>query len=126
MSALTELGLITKPALCELVTECSYFLVHPNLWVRQAIAGFISSAAKTLSILDVQCKLVPKLKIYMKYPLIQVDKYEFINIQCYSKVPPPSYILNGYASQSIVGYNLRTCWHAFIRSYWLQNRSVAS
>ncbi|CAH1115369.1 unnamed protein product [Psylliodes chrysocephalus] len=98
MSALTELGLITKPALCELVTECSYFLVHPNLWVRQAIAGFISSAAKTLSILDVQCKLVPKLKIYMKYPLIQVDKPELLLESLVSPIPRNVY-------DSVVTYN---------------------
>lgn len=74
MAALTELGLMFKPAICELVTECSYFLVHPNLWIRQAVAGFVATAAKTLSLLDVQCKLMPHLRIYMKYPLIQIDK----------------------------------------------------
>ncbi|KAG5888474.1 hypothetical protein JTB14_022104 [Gonioctena quinquepunctata] len=87
MSALTELGLNTKPALCELVTECSYFLVHPSLWVRQAVVGFISTAAKSLSILDVQCKILPKLRIYMKYSLIQIDKPELLLESLVSPIP---------------------------------------
>lgn len=74
MSSLTELGLITKPSLCELVAECSCFLVHPSLWVRQAVAGFLSTAANSISVLDVQCKIMPLLNIYMKYPLIQIDR----------------------------------------------------
>lgn len=74
MSSLTELGLLTKPALCGLVAECASFLVHPNLWIRQAVVGFITTAAKTLSVLDVQCKLMPILKMYMKYELIQIDR----------------------------------------------------
>lgn len=75
MTALTELGLMTKTALCEMVSECSCFLVHPNLWIRQAVVGFITTTTKTLSVLDVQCKIMTNLKIYMKYPLIQIDKY---------------------------------------------------
>ncbi|CAG9829186.1 unnamed protein product [Diabrotica balteata] len=98
MSSLTELGLITKPSLCELVTECSYFLVHPSLWVRQAVAGFISTAAKSLTILDVQCKMMPKLKIYMKYPLIQIDKPELLLESLVSPIPRNVY-------DSVVSYN---------------------
>lgn len=75
MSSLTELGLITKPTLCELIGNCSSLLVHPSLWIRQATAGFVSAAAKSLSILDVQSKLMPILSPYMQYSLIQIDKY---------------------------------------------------
>nr|XP_008197837.1 PREDICTED: phosphoinositide 3-kinase regulatory subunit 4 isoform X2 [Tribolium castaneum] len=78
MSALTELGLLTKSSLCEMVSECSCFLVHPNLWIRQAVVGFITTTTKALSILDVQCKIIPNLSGYMKYPLIQIDKPELL------------------------------------------------
>ncbi|XP_018572792.1 phosphoinositide 3-kinase regulatory subunit 4 isoform X2 [Anoplophora glabripennis] len=87
MAALTELGLMFKPAICELITECSYFMVHPNLWIRQAVAGFIATAAKTLSLLDVQCKLMPHLSVYMKYPLIQIDKPELVLESLVSPIP---------------------------------------
>lgn len=74
MAALTELGLLNKPALTELVADTACFLVHPNLWIRQAVVGFIAIVAKTLSIIDVQCKVIPSLMSYMKYSLIQIDK----------------------------------------------------
>nr|XP_023015391.1 phosphoinositide 3-kinase regulatory subunit 4 [Leptinotarsa decemlineata] len=75
MSSITELGLIAKPALCELITECSYLLVHPNLWIRHALVGFISSAANVMSTLDVQAKMLPKLRPYMKYELCELQDY---------------------------------------------------
>lgn len=74
MAALTELGLLNKFSLTELVADTACFLVHPNLWIRQAVAGFISTVANTLSVLDVQCKVMPSLTPYMKYSLIQIDK----------------------------------------------------
>ncbi|XP_056633826.1 phosphoinositide 3-kinase regulatory subunit 4 isoform X2 [Diorhabda sublineata] len=98
MSHLTELNLVTKPSLCELVTECSYFLVHPSLWIRQAVAGFISTAARNLPVLDVQCKIIPKLKIYMKYQLIQIDKPELLLECLVSPIPRNVY-------DSVVSYN---------------------
>lgn len=74
MAALAELGLFTEPALAELIGETACYFVHPNLWIRQAVAGFIAIAAKTLSVLDVQVKIMPKISPYMKYSLIQIDK----------------------------------------------------
>ncbi|KAJ3642279.1 hypothetical protein Zmor_025079 [Zophobas morio] len=87
MSALTELGLLTKPALCEMVSECSCFLVHPNLWIRQAVVGFITTTTRALSVLDVQCKIIPNLSMYMKYPLIQIDKPELLLESLESPIP---------------------------------------
>lgn len=74
MSALTELGLIKKTILFELIGECSPFLVHPNLWIRQSVAGFVSNASRTLSVLDVQCKIMPNISPYLQYSIIQIDK----------------------------------------------------
>lgn len=78
MSDLTDLGLMRKPALCELLNESIPFLVHPSLWIRQAVAGLISSAGNSLSILDVQCKIMPELKPYMNHSLIQIEKYDIL------------------------------------------------
>ncbi|KAL3269438.1 hypothetical protein HHI36_008508 [Cryptolaemus montrouzieri] len=98
MARLTELGLLNKPSLCELISECVCFLVHPSLWIRQAVAGFISTAAKVLWILDVQCKIVPKIQMYMKYPLIQIDKPELLLEALVSPVPRTVY-------DSIIAYS---------------------
>lgn len=75
MAALTELGLITKQQLRELISECAILLVHPNLWIRHAVVALICAASSWLSPLDVQCKIVPVVSPFMKYPLIQIEKY---------------------------------------------------
>lgn len=72
MSALAELGLLNKPAITELVADTACLLVHPNLWIRQAVVGFITVVANVLSILDFQCKIVPSLTPYLKHSLTQV------------------------------------------------------
>lgn len=73
MASLTELGLLHKPAITELVGDTACLLVHPNLWIRQAVVGFISVVAKTLKVIDVHCKVIPTLTPYMKYSLLQID-----------------------------------------------------
>ncbi|ENN74924.1 hypothetical protein YQE_08502, partial [Dendroctonus ponderosae] len=78
MAALAELNLLTTPSLCELITESCTFLVHPNLWIREALCGFIAKAGQRLSILDVQCKIMPHLLPYLQYKLMQIDKPEIL------------------------------------------------
>ncbi|KAG8224648.1 hypothetical protein J437_LFUL003082 [Ladona fulva] len=74
MTALAELSLLQKPALYELLKETTCFLVHPNLWIRHAIVGFISAIARTLNLVDVQCKVMAVIQPYLKHPVIQIDK----------------------------------------------------
>ncbi|XP_015117187.1 phosphoinositide 3-kinase regulatory subunit 4 [Diachasma alloeum] len=74
MATLTELGLLHKPALYQLLSETVVFLVHPNLWIRHATVGFISAAARTLNLVDVQCKVQVMIQQYLKYSLIQIEK----------------------------------------------------
>ncbi|XP_066254532.1 phosphoinositide 3-kinase regulatory subunit 4 [Euwallacea similis] len=87
MASLTEFDLVTTSALCELIIECSYFLVHPNLWIREAVCGFVAKAGRKLSILDVQCKVMPHLQLYMKHKLIQIDKSELLLDSLVSPIP---------------------------------------
>ncbi|XP_050460541.1 phosphoinositide 3-kinase regulatory subunit 4 [Cataglyphis hispanica] len=74
MATLTELGLLHKSALYQLLSETMVFLVHPNLWIRHATVGFISAAARTLNVVDVQCKVQTMLQPYLKHSLIQIEK----------------------------------------------------
>ncbi|XP_014273976.1 phosphoinositide 3-kinase regulatory subunit 4 [Halyomorpha halys] len=74
ITALTELSLLHKSALYQLLDESSPFLVHPNLWIRQAAVGFISALARTLNVVDVHCKVASVIKPFLKSSLIQLDK----------------------------------------------------
>ncbi|XP_044593942.1 phosphoinositide 3-kinase regulatory subunit 4 isoform X2 [Cotesia glomerata] len=74
MATLTELGLLHKSALYQLLAETVVFLVHPNLWIRHATVGLISAAARTLNLVDVQCKVQAMIQPYLKHSLIQIEK----------------------------------------------------
>lgn len=86
-SALTELGLIQKPGLIEFIGDCACYLVHPNLWIRHEVCGLISKAAKILSDVDVQCKIMPVITNYLKTPLMQVEKTEILMDCLHQPVP---------------------------------------
>ncbi|KAL0276782.1 UNVERIFIED_CONTAM: hypothetical protein PYX00_004283 [Menopon gallinae] len=74
MKELTKLNLLSKASIYQLLEDTACYLVHPNLWIRQAIAGFIAAIAVTLETVDVQCKVVALLNGYFKSPVIQVNK----------------------------------------------------
>ena len=77
-ATLSELGLLAKSNLVEFLCDCVCFLNHPNLWIRHEICGLISISAKTLSPLDVQCKIMPTVTQHLRCPLIQVEKIELL------------------------------------------------
>lgn len=74
VTILIELGHIRKPTVTEIVYETACYLCHPNLWVRHEICGMISTTARNLSAIDVQCKIMPAIGRFLKAPLIQVEK----------------------------------------------------
>ncbi|OXU19045.1 hypothetical protein TSAR_000320 [Trichomalopsis sarcophagae] len=107
MATLTELGLLHKSALYQLLSETVVFLVHPNLWIRHATVGFISAAARTLNIVDVQCKVQPMIQPYLKHPLIQIEK-EVLLLEALV-TPIPRVVLD-----SVIKYNdIEELFHVF-------------
>ncbi|XP_071037345.1 phosphoinositide 3-kinase regulatory subunit 4 isoform X3 [Parasteatoda tepidariorum] len=74
LSELTELGLLQKQMLYDLVTEAIPLLIHPNLWIKQSAVGFVCVVAKSLNLADVQCRLIPLLQPFLRHSVIQVDK----------------------------------------------------
>nr|XP_014094276.1 phosphoinositide 3-kinase regulatory subunit 4 [Bactrocera oleae]XP_036213743.1 phosphoinositide 3-kinase regulatory subunit 4 [Bactrocera oleae] len=78
ITILIELGHIKKPTITEIIKETCCYLCHPNLWIRHEICGMISTAARTLSAIDVQVKIMPAIKRFLKIPLIQVEKPDLL------------------------------------------------
>lgn len=77
-SALVDLGHITKPIITEFIAEVACYLIHPNLWIRHEISGLISTTAKKLSPIDVQCKIMPSITKFLKSQLIQLERAEIL------------------------------------------------
>lgn len=98
MATLTELGLLHKSALYQLLSETVVFLVHPNLWIRHATVGLISAAARTLNLVDVQCKVQAMIVPYLKHSLIQIEREVLLLEALVQPVPRVVY-------DSVIKYN---------------------
>jgi phosphoinositide-3-kinase regulatory subunit 4 len=65
-SSIAELGLFQRSKTWELVDIVARFTMHPNIWIREAAAQFISAASKYLSVADTHSILVNLVKPYFK------------------------------------------------------------
>ncbi|KAF1993216.1 ARM repeat-containing protein [Amniculicola lignicola CBS 123094] len=65
-SAIAELGLFQRSKTWELVDIVARLTMHPNIWIREAAAQFISAASKYLSVADTHSILVNLIKPYLK------------------------------------------------------------
>jgi hypothetical protein len=91
MSALSDLGLLQKVALYQLLKETTPYLLHPGIWIRQATAGFISSVAKTLNPVDVMVKLSTLLAPYLTHKVVSLQDPVVILNHLMQPVPRPLY-----------------------------------
>jgi phosphoinositide-3-kinase regulatory subunit 4 len=66
LASMAELGLFQRSKTWELVDIVARLSMHPNLWIREAAAHFISTASKYLSIADRHSILVNLIRPYLK------------------------------------------------------------
>ncbi|KAI1853192.1 hypothetical protein JX266_001898 [Neoarthrinium moseri] len=70
LAELANLGLLSKAKIWELLDVVGRFTVHPNLWVRESAAEFLSSATKLLSPADIRCIVLPHIRPFLKDAII--------------------------------------------------------
>jgi phosphoinositide-3-kinase regulatory subunit 4 len=63
--SLAEINFFGHRFLLELLDEVIPFVIHPNLWLRNASVGVITTIKKNLSEVDVHCHVIPRLKVYL-------------------------------------------------------------
>ncbi|RAL63956.1 hypothetical protein DID88_003144 [Monilinia fructigena] len=63
---MAQLGLFQRSKIWEMVDVVSRFTMHPNIWIREAAANFISSATIFLSSADKLCIILPLIRPYLK------------------------------------------------------------
>ena len=66
LAQLASLGLLSRSKIWELVDLISRFTMHPNIWIREAAAEFLSMSARFLIMADVKCILMPLAAPYLK------------------------------------------------------------
>ncbi|PMD62525.1 ARM repeat-containing protein [Hyaloscypha bicolor E] len=69
LASMAQLGLFQRAKTWELVDVVGRFTMHPNIWIREAAAMFLSSATLFLSIADNQCIVLPLIRPYLKMPI---------------------------------------------------------
>lgn len=90
LAQLASLGLLSKLRLWELVDVVSRFSMHPNIWVRESAAEFLSAAARYLSPADVKCILLPSVSPYLKTIIMPTDFTELMLLDTLKKPLPRS------------------------------------
>ena len=73
MDSLTELRLFQNHELYEILNEAYPLLMHPSIWIRQALASFIKTAFNSLSYVLGTVKIMPHLMKYQKHELGELD-----------------------------------------------------
>ncbi|CAE7200011.1 hypothetical protein PTNB85_07909 [Pyrenophora teres f. teres] len=84
LSSMAELGLFQRSKIWELVDILARLTMHPNLWIREAAAQFISAASKYLSVADTHSILVNLIRPYLK-----VVPSEFSELRILESLKPP-------------------------------------
>ena len=69
LANMAELGLFQRSTTFEVLDIIAQFLIHPNLWIKQAAAHFVSASAKHLSMADTYCIVAPLIHPYIKNPI---------------------------------------------------------
>ncbi|KAF2838893.1 phosphoinositide 3-kinase regulatory subunit 4 [Patellaria atrata CBS 101060] len=65
-ASIAHLGLFQRSKIWELVDIVGRFTMHPNIWIREAAAQFISSSTKYLSLADIHSIIIPLINPYLK------------------------------------------------------------
>lgn len=78
-ASMAELGLFSRSKTWELVDVVARFTMHPNIWIREAAARFISAATRFLSIADNHCIILPLIRPYLKTSINGFSELEILD-----------------------------------------------
>ncbi|KAI0390952.1 hypothetical protein F5Y17DRAFT_442737 [Xylariaceae sp. FL0594] len=70
LAELAKLGLLSKAKTWELIEVVARFTMHPNIWIRESAAEYLSSATKLLSPADIRCIVLPLVRPYLKPAIV--------------------------------------------------------
>lgn len=73
LTGLCDRSLVRRPSLPQIVSSTVRFLVHPNLWIREAVAHLIEVATRDMGLADVHCTILPQLRPHLRVPISKPD-----------------------------------------------------
>ena len=90
-ASMAGLGLFQRARSWEMVDVVARFMMHPNIWIREAATHFISAATKYLSIADTHCIILPLIRPYLKTTITEFSEIAILDAL---KTPLPRPILD--------------------------------
>ena len=78
-ASMAELGLFQRSRTWEMVDIVARFMVHPNIWIREAAAHFVSSSTRYLSIADLHCIISPLVQPYLKSSITDFSEISILD-----------------------------------------------
>ncbi|KAL8680767.1 MAG: hypothetical protein Q9186_003055 [Xanthomendoza sp. 1 TL-2023] len=90
-ASMAELGLFQRVKVWEMVDVIARFLMHPNIWIREAAAHFVSASIRFLSLADVHCIVSPLVQPFLKFTIVDLSE---TNILGALKKPLPRSVID--------------------------------
>ena len=78
-ASMAELGLFQRSRTWEMVDIVARFMVHPNIWIREAATHFISSSTRYLSTADLHCIVAPLVQPYLKSSITDFSEISILD-----------------------------------------------
>lgn len=79
MTSLASQRLLTKGKIWELVSPVVSFLCHPNIWIREGAALFLSTVASLLEPTDKWCILYPTIKRLLRSDVKEITALSLLD-----------------------------------------------
>lgn len=78
-ASMAELGLFQRSKTWEMVDTIAQFMLHPNIWIREAAAHFVTSSTLYLSTADVHCIISPLIRPYLKCSIVDYSEVSILD-----------------------------------------------
>lgn len=79
LATMAQLGLFQRSVTWELVDLVGRFTMHPNIWIREAAAHFLSSAVKFATPADTQCIIKPLVEPYLRVDPLSYSELDLLD-----------------------------------------------
>lgn len=76
---MAELGLFQRSKTWEMVDVVGRFMMHPNIWIREAAVHYISAATWHLSAADTHCIILPLVQPYLRTPILDFTEMNILD-----------------------------------------------
>lgn len=79
LAAMADLGLFQRSTTWDLLYVIVGFLVHPNIWIREAAVNFVIKSTKFLSVADIYSILTPLIRPLLKVRITGFSEVEILD-----------------------------------------------